>query len=128
MEPAWDVFLSHGSPDKPWVETLAADLRSLGLRPFLDAREIEPGDSFPHVLSDGLAGSRFLVLILSPHSSRPWVNQEWESYIAHHGPLGRLIPVLLEPTEIPPLLAAVQCIDATDRDAWPAIRGRWIRQ
>ena len=80
-------------------------------------REIEPGDSFPQVLSDGLAGSRFLVLILSPHSSRPWVDLEWTSYIAHHGPLGRLIPVLLEPTEIPALLASVQRIDATHRDA-----------
>lgn len=117
MNPSWDVFLSHGSPDKPWVETLAAELQSQGLRPFLDAREIEPGDSFPRVLSDGLAGSWFLVLILSPHSSRPWVNQEWESYLAHHGPLGRLLPVLLEPTEIPVLLASIQRIDATDRDA-----------
>lgn len=117
MDPLWDVFLSHGSPDKPWVESLAAELRALGLRPFLDARDIDPGDSFPHVLSDGLAGSRFLVLILSPHSSRPWVNLEWSSYISHHGPLGRLIPILLEPTEIPALLASVQRINATDRDA-----------
>jgi tetratricopeptide (TPR) repeat protein len=117
VDPLWDVFLSHGSPDKPWVETLAAELRSLGLLPFLDAREIEPGDSFPHVLSDGLAGSRFLVLILSPHSARPWVNLEWAAFLAHHGPLGRLIPVLLEPTEIPALLAPVQRIDATHRDA-----------
>ncbi len=117
MDPIWDVFLSHGSPDKPWVESLAAELRALGLRPFLDAGEIEPGDSFPHVLSDGLAGSRFLILILSPHSSRPWVDREWESFLAHHGPLGRLIPVLLEPTEVPALLTAVQRIDATDRDA-----------
>jgi len=55
VDPLWDVFLSHGSPDKPWVESLAAELRVLGLRPFLDAGEIAPGDSFPHVLSDGLA-------------------------------------------------------------------------
>ena len=94
MDLLWDVFLSHGTPDKPWVESLAAELRSLGLRPFLDTREIEPGGSFPHVLSDALANSRFLVLILSPHSTRPWVSLEWASYLSHHGPLGRLIPVL----------------------------------
>lgn len=117
MPSLWDVFLSHGSPDKPWVESLAAELRALGLRPFLDAREIEPGDSFPQVLSDGLAGSRFLVFILSPHSSRPWVDLEWASYLSHHGPLGRLIPVLLEPTEVPALLTPFQRIDATHRDA-----------
>src|SRR4051812_37965376 len=115
--PTWDVFLSHGGPDKPWVQTLADELAALGLQPFLDIREIEPADSFPGVLSRGLAGSCFLVLILSPRSSRPWVDLEWQSFIAHHGPLGRVLPVLLEPTEIPALLASIQSIDATDRDA-----------
>jgi tetratricopeptide (TPR) repeat protein len=113
----YDVFLSHGSPDKPWVETLAVELRALGLRPFLDVREIEPAASFPLVLDRGLAGSRFLVLILSPHSSRPWVDLEWASFLSHHGPLGRVIPVLLVATEVPALLASIQRIDATDRDA-----------
>jgi len=113
----YDVFLSHGSPDKPWVETLAGELQALGLKPFLDVREIEPAASFPLVLNRGLANSRFLVLVLSPHSSRPWVDQEWASFLSHHGPLGRVIPVLLEATEIPPLLASIQRIDATDRDA-----------
>ncbi|MFY9823556.1 MAG: tetratricopeptide repeat protein [Thermoanaerobaculia bacterium] len=113
----WDVFLSHGGPDKPWVQSLADELAALGLQPFLDLREIEPADSFPGVLSRGLAGSRFLVLILSPRSSRPWVDLEWQSFIAHHGPLGRVLSVLLESTEIPALLASIQRIDAIDRDA-----------
>lgn len=119
MAPAedFDVFLSHGTPDKPWVETLASELRALGLKPFYDLDVLEPADSFPLVLSQGLARSRFLVLILSPRSDRPWVRQEWAAFLAHHGPEGRLIPVLLESTEVPTLLAAVQRIDATDRDA-----------
>jgi tetratricopeptide (TPR) repeat protein len=113
----YDVFLSHGTADKPWVETLAAELAALGLRPFLDRAEIGPGESFPEVLSRGLGASRFLVLVLSPRSDRPWVRQEWAAFLAHHGPQGRLLPVLLEPTEVPPLLAAIQQIDARDRDA-----------
>jgi len=119
MPPAedFDVFLSHGTPDKPWVETLAAELRALGLKPFYDLDVLEAADNFPLVLSQGLARSRFLVLILSPRSDRPWVRQEWASFMAHHGPEGRLVPVLLESTEVPALLAAVQRIDATDRDA-----------
>jgi TIR domain len=113
----FDVFLSHGTPDKPWVETLAAELTALGLHPFLDLDILGAGDSFPLVLSRGLAESRFLVLILSPHSDRPWVRQEWASFMAHHGPEGRILPVLLESTEIPTLLTSIQRIDATDRDA-----------
>jgi tetratricopeptide (TPR) repeat protein len=113
----YDVFLSHGSLDKPWVETLASELNGLGLTTFLDIREIETADSFPLVLDGGLTGSRFLVLILSPRSDRAWVQLEWASFLAHRGPLGRLIPVLLEPTEVPALLASIQRIDATDHDA-----------
>jgi tetratricopeptide (TPR) repeat protein len=45
------------------------------------------------------------------------VRQEWAAFLAHHGPQGRLLPVLLEPTEVPPLLASIQQIDARDRDA-----------
>src|SRR5438874_848826 len=33
--PAFDVFLSHASPDKPWGLQLAAELTILGLRVFL---------------------------------------------------------------------------------------------
>lgn len=113
----YDVFLSHGSPDKPWVDTLASELETLGLLPFLDLRQIQPADSFPQVLSDGLASSRFLALILSPHSARAWVDLEWQSYLAHHGPDRRILLVLLESTEIPALLASIQRIDATDRNA-----------
>jgi hypothetical protein len=116
-EAVYDVFLSHGSPDAPWVRTLAEELQKLGLRPFLDRAEIGAGDSFPAVLSRGLGASRFLVLVLSPHSDRPWVHQEWQAFLAQHGPQGRLLPVLLESTETPPLLASYQRIDALDRDA-----------
>jgi hypothetical protein len=118
----YDVFLSHGSPDKPWVETLARELEGLGLKVFLDAHAIEPAANFPLVLSDALAASRFLVLVLSPHSTRDWVRLEWPSFLAHHGPHGRLLPVMLEPTEVPALLAALHRIDATDRDAARAAR------
>lgn len=113
----FDVFLSHGSPDKPWVETLATELKALGLKPFLDVEAIEAPENFVRILNEGIARSRFLVLILSPHSDRAWVRQEWTSFLAHHGPEGRLVPVLLESTPVPALLAPVQRIDATDRDA-----------
>jgi len=43
---AYDVFLSHGTADKPWVETLAKELQALGLRPFLDRTEIGRARAF----------------------------------------------------------------------------------
>ena len=39
----FDVFLCHNSEDKPAVRELAQRLRERGLRPWLDERELRPG-------------------------------------------------------------------------------------
>lgn len=114
----YDIFLSHASPDKPWVRTLENELSKLGLRVFLDEKDIQPADNFVLRISDALRESRYLALVLSQSSvSRPWVIQEWTSYMACHGPLGRTIPLQLEEVEAPAILAATQAIDCRTRDA-----------
>jgi hypothetical protein len=114
----YDVFLSHASPDKAWVRTLAEHLTRLGLRVFFDERELRPADNFVLSLSDGLLHSRFLVLVLTQHAvDRPWVEAEWTGFMARHGPIGRLIPLLLDPVALPPIIGAAQGINAADRNA-----------
>src|SRR5260370_3097944 len=93
----FDAFLSHASPDKPWVQTLADCLAKEGLRPFLDVQELKPAANFVLALSGGLQNSRFLVLILTPHAvNRPWVEQEWTAFLAQHRPAGRATPLMLQ--------------------------------
>ena len=114
----YDVFLSHATPDKPWIQTLAERLEALGLRVFVDVLEINPGDNWVIRLNDALERSRYLVLVLSDHTEgRPWVVQEWTSWMAGHGPLGRLLPVKIDAVKLPFVLNATQAIDATHRDA-----------
>ena len=52
---------------------------------------------------------------------RPWVEQEWTSYMATEGPTGvRIIPVALEHLELadlPLFLRPIQFLQANDRDA-----------
>jgi hypothetical protein len=50
----YDLFLSHATPDKPWILTLAERLEALGLRVFVDALEIDPGDNWVIRLNDAL--------------------------------------------------------------------------
>jgi len=101
----YDLFLSHATPDKPWVRTLAERLETLRLRVFVDALAIDPGENWVIRLSDALECSRYLVLVLSQHTTgRPWVLQEWTSYVAGHGPLGRLLPVTLDAVALPFIL------------------------
>jgi tetratricopeptide (TPR) repeat protein len=114
----YDLFLSHATPDKPWVLTLAQRLEALGLRVFLDALAIDPGDNWVIRLNDALECSRYLVLVLSHHTEgRPWVIQEWTAYMAGHGPLGRLLPVRIDAVKLPFILSSTQAIQATHRDA-----------
>ena len=115
----YDLFLSYASPDKDWVHSLEEKLKQLGLRVFVDAREIAPGDDFVLRLSDGLRHSRYLALILSTHTQgRHWVFHEVTNYMAGHGPVGRVLPVKIDAVEPPGfLLNATHSIDAIDRDA-----------
>ncbi len=114
----YDVFLSHATPDKEWVLSLADRLEHLGLRVFVDTREIAVGQNFVLRLDEGLERSRYMVLVLSKHTEeRPWVMQEWTSYLAEHGPLQRLLPVQVDSVALPTILKATQAIDATHREA-----------
>jgi hypothetical protein len=114
----YDVFLSHGAPDKAWVRTLADELKTRGLSVFLDEQELQPGQNFVLGLSDGLRASRALVLVLSRDTcERPWVEREWTAYLAEHGPKQFLVPVLLEETELPTILKPIQTLPALHRDA-----------
>lgn len=67
MVHAWDLFISHASEDKDMVAIpLAQVLRRAGLRVWLDRQEIRIGDSLHEKIDEGLANSRYGVVILSP--------------------------------------------------------------
>ena len=64
---AYDVFISHASEDKGSVaRPLAAALLKAGARIWLDEFELRLGDSLSGKIDQGLASSRFGVVILSP--------------------------------------------------------------
>ncbi len=48
------VFISHASSDKDFASKIADSLQRIGLKPWLDMREISPGDSFLEQMNAGL--------------------------------------------------------------------------
>jgi len=63
----WDTFISHASEDKEQVALpLSLALRQRGVRVWLDKFELRIGDSLRQKIDEGLANSRFGVVILSP--------------------------------------------------------------
>jgi TIR domain len=75
---SWDVFISHASEDKASVaRPLAEKLRQEGFSVWLDENELFIGDSLRTKIDQGLAESRFGVVIISPaFFSKDWPQRE----------------------------------------------------
>ncbi len=114
----FDVFLSYGTPDREWVRGLKAELEGHGLKVFQDERDLKPGDNWVLGLSEAMLHSRSMALVLSAETlHRKWVEPEWTSFLAAHGPTsGRLVPILISDVTLPPYLNAIQAINARDLD------------
>lgn len=62
----WDAFISHASEDKESVAIpLAEALKRAGVRVWLDRFEMRVGDSLREKIDEGLADSRFGIVVLS---------------------------------------------------------------
>lgn len=91
----YDVFICHASEDKvALVEPLVAALERRGLRVWLDQMQIMIGDSLTERIDDGLAHSRFGVVIVSPAvlaKETWWVRRELNALAAREAQEGRVV-------------------------------------
>jgi hypothetical protein len=96
-ESSWDVFISHAREDRAVVaKPLAEALSRAGLRVWIDEHEISLGDSLTTKINEGLAHSRYGIVILSPDFlAKEWPKRELAALLAielKHGK--RVLPVL----------------------------------
>jgi hypothetical protein len=86
----YDVFLSHASEDKTdVVGPLAEILQSRGARVWVDQQQLKLGDTLSAKIDEGLAESRFGVVILSPHFfAKPWPELELSGLVARETTFG----------------------------------------
>lgn len=95
---SYDVFLSHNSEDKPWVETLARNLKSHGVKPFLDLWDLKLGESFASGLQQALNDSRHGITICTPNTAGSyWLQIEYHEMLMRRQSDAnfRMIPVLV---------------------------------
>jgi hypothetical protein len=70
----WDAFISHASEDEETVVIpLANAIKKGGLTIWLDRAELRIGDSLREKIDEGLAHSRFGIIILS----RSFLSKDW---------------------------------------------------
>jgi hypothetical protein len=91
---AHDVFISYSSHDKPIADAICATLEAKKIRCWIAPRDVLPGMPYGEALSDAIASSRALVVVLSAHSNEsPHVMREVEGAI-HKG--AAILPFRIE--------------------------------
>jgi hypothetical protein len=80
----WDVFISHASEDKKDVAQPIADALTVReVKVWIDSRELRLGHSLRRKIDEGLAKSRFGVVILSPFFfAKRWPQRELDGLVA----------------------------------------------
>jgi hypothetical protein len=80
----WDVFISHASEDKAgFVEQLANALEGSGLGVWYDKTALSVGDRLRSKIDEGLAQSRYGIVVLSRHFfAKQWPKEELEGLFA----------------------------------------------
>jgi formylglycine-generating enzyme required for sulfatase activity len=92
-----DVFLSYNLEDHSAVEILAHRLREAGIEPWMDFKNLIPGQDFMDVIKVALDQCRICLVCIGARGVKPWHNSEIQSAIYNRINEGdfNVIPVLL---------------------------------
>jgi hypothetical protein len=108
------AFISYSHSDRDFVSHLSDDLMKQGIKIWIDQFDLLPGDSLiQKIFSEGLAQSKFFLIVLSPASAASkWVKEELDAaMIAKIQGVTRIIPIIKEPSEIPVPLRSLLYVD-----------------
>src|SRR5436309_15695124 len=89
----WDVFISHAWEDKEsFVRPLAVSLNQLETEVWFDEFSLRPGNSLSSSIDQGLATSRFGLVIISPNFiGKAWPERELSGLVSREIVEGRVI-------------------------------------
>ena len=123
------IFLSHASEDKPAVFALYDRLKAAGYKPWLDKKNLIPGQIWQNEIPKVIKASDIFVACLSSKSAnkRGYFQREFRIALDTLGemPSGTIyfIPMRLEECEIPDLRISEQALNLRDihrLDYWEA--------
>lgn len=117
MKDKSQIFLSYAYEDREKVLEIAKELSKAGYQSWMDVQNLLPGQNWEIVIRKALEESKFILLFLSKNSIRKerYLQKEIKSALrlAEHKPEGTIfiIPIRLEPIEIPDYLKHIQVLD-----------------
>jgi hypothetical protein len=101
------IFLSHNTKDKFFVRELADRLSRMGVKVWIDEAEIKVGDSLTEKIGKAIEETDFVGVVLSKNSiNSQWVQKELQIALQEEFRKRKVVvlPLLLEPVDIPPFL------------------------
>jgi nucleotide-binding universal stress UspA family protein len=114
------VFLSYATEDRDAVQSLYQKLQNDGMRPWMDEEDLLPGQPWKETIAKVVRDSDVVLACLSPHavSTAGQVQRQMKLAldVADEQPEGTifLIPVLLEPCEVPDRLSHLTTVNLFD--------------
>jgi len=118
------IFLSYAREDEKKVEKLYQKLSAAGFKPWMDKKDILPGERWKSSIRRAIRRSDFFLVCLSVNSidKRGWVQREmkqaldiWKEKLDSDI---YLIPVRLEDCEMPESLRGFQWVNLFEEDSW----------
>ena len=89
---SYSCFISYGSQDKEFVERLYSDLQDVGIRCWLDSKELKIGDNIEVHINRAIRITDKVLLILSKDSvNSKWVQREIDGALRKESQLNRTI-------------------------------------
>jgi CheY-like chemotaxis protein len=122
-----NVFLCHSNFDKPAVRELYFKLSRSFVNPWFDEQKLIGGQDWEHEIRKAVKQSDIVMVCLSQRSvtSSGYLHKEIRFALdaADERPEGAIfiIPLLLEPCDVPARLARWQWIDYTREDGWDRV-------
>ncbi|HVU66852.1 MAG TPA: TIR domain-containing protein, partial [Ktedonobacteraceae bacterium] len=112
-------FISYTSSDLPWAEWIAMQLEQAGYTVVIQAWDFRPGSNFVAEMDRAAKRAERTLLVLSPAYLRSDLAfSAWAAAFSQDpgGTQGRVLPVRIEPCDVPGLLRQVVSIDLVSLD------------
>ena len=110
--PPYDFFVSYTGADICWAEWIASTLEAHNRSTTLAAWDFRAGGDFVTLMSQALAGSKSMLALFTPR----YLNSRWTELERNAALVkDKLIPILLEPCDIPDIFSSKIYIDLTGK-------------
>ena len=119
-----NVFISYASDTRPLAEELTRDLESQGIEPWVDFKDLHPGQRVSEELQRAIdQAAWFVVLVGSESRTTRWLEAEWSAALARtwESEDKRLLPIVFGNGQLPAFLrnwVALRVNPDTEASTW----------